>query len=369
MSGFSRRWVMLGVVFAVPAVAELAAQDVKTTASVEMPRTTKTAIDAKNPKNSDGRVKAAQPRDDVFTRALNKLAVEVAKNRVGVQPVAELRVQIRQAVPMNLAVGDLDPMAAQWLGQFLPLMRTEVHFLLAVTQATPEQRKAIGAGRNKAARQAAKLYAQSQQRVGRFQNNAKYPQPRVLVQESIVEFAKGILSVEQLERYQVEIKRREEDQKILSIQNIVARMDQDLVLSNEQREKLSVAIDKNWSDVWGQSLETFMYMDQYFPAIPESVLVPILNSKQATVWRGVQKNNGMVVGGFGILNNGIQTDGLFPADEEPDEPKVDALKLVRQLRMIQAKGFVQAVEVQKVEAADRAIIVDVPKDAPQPKKP
>ena len=57
------------------------------------------------------------------------------------------------------------------------------------------------------------------------------------------------------------MEKRTASRKQVVIDNLVAKLDQDLVLTSEQREKLVEALSANWKDSWGQSLEMLMNIE------------------------------------------------------------------------------------------------------------
>ncbi len=60
-------------------------------------------------------------------------------------------------------------------------------------------------------------------------------------------------------------------------------------LSSEQRQEIVDALTKKWQDDWQQWLIINRYGEQYFPQIPDDILVPILDSAQRPVWKGLTK--------------------------------------------------------------------------------
>jgi len=91
----------------------------------------------------------------------------------------------------------------------------------------------------------------------------------------------------------------------------VARFDQQLVLTAGQRERLIESLAAHWQDAWGQALPLFMHGAQFMPRIiPDSVVLPLLDETQKTVWRGLPKQNQQVFWGnlalgqrFGVVED------------------------------------------------------------------
>ena len=78
--------------------------------------------------------------------------------------------------------------------------------------------------------------------------------PRRLIEEGLVQALKSQLPAEQAARYQEELTKRAASRKRLALRNLVARLDHDLVLSPDQRDKISESLAAHWDDSWGQSL-------------------------------------------------------------------------------------------------------------------
>ena len=110
--------------------------------------------------------------------------------------------------------------------------------------------------------------------------------------------------------------RRDASRKQLAVRNLVARLDHDLILSPDQREKVAESLRSHWDDSWGQSLEMFMYDYQFLPPIPDQHVAPFLNDSQKKVWRGTQKVQ-TFWGGFGMVGGVMAEDPL-----EDDELRV-----------------------------------------------
>src|SRR5262249_11087272 len=74
---------------------------------------------------------------------------------------------------------------------------------------------------------------------------------------------------------------------------LVARLDQDLTLSAEQRDKLSHSLSSNLNAIWLQQFEATLQQGNLIVpnSIPPKLVEPILNGTQKTIWRRNQSNN------------------------------------------------------------------------------
>jgi hypothetical protein len=131
-----------------------------------------------------------------------------------------------------------------------------------------------------------------------------------------------LLSHDQQSRYKVELEKRAASRKQVVIDNLVAKLDGDLVLSSEQRTRLVEALSANWKDAWGQSLQMLMNIDSFFPNIPDQVVAPILTDNQKEIWRRIPKNSnvfwGFSFGGGIVENDPLDDPELAEAQKEAE---------------------------------------------------
>ena len=121
------------------------------------------------------------------------------------------------------------------------------------------------------------------------------------------------------------MRRRKEDRKLVTIQNLVARLDEELILTGEQRQKLTDSLAKHWQEAWEQSLEMFQYNTNGIPNVPDQNVIPFLNKTQISVWHGIQRNNAFYWGGFGIGGAMLENDfDIMSDDVEVHEDKAPA---------------------------------------------
>ena len=157
------------------------------------------------------------------------------------------------------------------------------------------------------------------------------------------------LSAELATRLQDEVAKRDASRKQLAVRNLVARLDRELVLSPDQRDKVAASLSSHWDDSWCQSLEMFMYDYQFFPPIPDQYVAPFLNDPQKKVWRSTQKVQ-TFWGGFGMMGGVMVDDPL-----EDDELKVARQEAAKQdpepapnLPGVMMKGAIMKVQVREV---------------------
>ncbi len=124
--------------------------------------------------------------------------------------------------------------------------------------------------------------------------------PRSAVQKMLAPIAEAKLGAEKARLYRQECDKRLEARKHSTILNLVAALDERLVLTSQQRDKLVESLAEKYDTSWEQYLEAYGGFDQYFPSIPEPSIVPLLDEKQKGVWQETAKLNGQIFfsGGF-----------------------------------------------------------------------
>jgi hypothetical protein len=135
------------------------------------------------------------------------------------------------------------------------------------------------------------------------------------------------LSADQAALYKQQIDQRLADRRQASIDNVVARLDRDLILSAKQREQIAGKLRENWKDAWSPSPIQFMQMDQWYPNIPDQYIVEFLEPEQKTIWKTNRNQNRGVVFGqqqFAGFMGGMFGDEFLLQDDAGDaEPKAD----------------------------------------------
>ncbi len=220
-----------------------------------------------------------------------------------------------------------DPLEQQFLQQFRQLSKTELSFVRAVCQPNAEQLKKIKTASEAALKTAVKKFAEIQKKMQqgiRAGEQSEWPDPRKLMSDVLLKSVKESMSAEQAKRYETELEKRAAARKRAALLNFVAKLDKDLVLTADQRGKLTEALDKNWKDSWCHQLEVFMYGDSYFPALPDAQVIPVLTEKQKQIWNGIPKQQNQIwgwAGGGFVQAVELEVEGAVVIEEaKPDEP-------------------------------------------------
>lgn len=219
-----------------------------------------------------------------------------------------------------------DPLEQQFLQQFRQLSKTELSFVRAVCQPNAEQSKKIKAAGDAGLKTAVKTFAAIQKKMQqgmRAGEQPEWPDPRKLMADVLLKSVKETLSADQAKRYEEELEKRSAARKRAALLNLVAKIDKDLVLTADQRGKLTEALNSNWKEGWGQQLEVFMYGDTYMPALPDAHVLPVLTEKQKQIWNDIPKQHNQIWGwaGFGFVQ-GVDID-LGEIVEQAVEAKVE----------------------------------------------
>ncbi len=252
------------------------------------------------------------------------------QGRVEAKPAAKAKVAVKAMVvqPARVAAqpaaAALDAQVAQYVRQFRPMFRAEYYFIRNTCGLNTDQRKQLARLGETAVKAAARRFVEAQQKMmrGGWRPSTDYPDPRNLVEQELARVMSPLLSHDQKSRYKAELEKRAASRKQVVIDNLVAKLDGDLVLSSEQRTRLVEALSANWKDAWGQSLEMLMNIDSFFPNIPDQVVAPILTDNQKEVWRRIAKNSnvfwGFSFGGGIVENDPLDDPELAEAQKEAE---------------------------------------------------
>jgi hypothetical protein len=202
-----------------------------------------------------------------------------------------------------------------------------------VCELTPIQRKQLAREGELAIGDAARRFVELQQKMMRGQwrrGMEQYPEPRRVMEEVLGKSLTGILSSEQLVRYQGEVAKRDASSKQVALDNLVAKLDADLVLTANQREKISESLSSHWNDFWSQSLQMLQNLEHFFPAIPDELVVPFLTENQKRSWQRIPRNQ-TVFWGFNF-------QGVVMEDDPIDDPELMEARREAGRKDARAKG-------------------------------
>jgi hypothetical protein len=275
--------------------------------------------------DQDSGKKTGAPKDDKLPpgkeKAMQKLEnkasepVKAGTKKESKTPVADLlnaavdgllgnRAKMAVVVPRNMAKmavvapqkAQADVMAQQIEQQYAPrfrqLYKSELHFMRLVCQPTRQQYEKISVDGDTELKASIKKFVMevAEQRQGRMRQDARQPDARMQITSGIANKVKARLSPEQAARYAKELEERDAARRRVVLLNLLSGIDKKVVLTAEQRDKVSEILTKNWHDSWNQT-QLLMQGGQYFPAMPDDKILPVLTDTQKAVWQKVQKGN------------------------------------------------------------------------------
>ena len=236
------------------------------------------------------------------------------------------RKAIRAAARPAVAVMGVDPQAQQFIQQYKPVLLAELHFIRTICQPGAEQMKGIAEQGDKILQTAAVQFADLQRGVRRKVKGQAAPSPNTephwLIRDTLAAAAKMQLTDEQMTRLEEENARRRREHVETVVHSLVARLDQDLFLSDKQREEIGQSLTENWQDAWCPSLDMWLFNDMAFPNVPDKYVLRFLTDAQKKIWRGIPKAQ-MGVGNFGgnIWRMMPNDEKLWEEDDEPEGAK------------------------------------------------
>jgi hypothetical protein len=238
------------------------------------------------------------------------------------------------------AAAQNDAMIQQFQQQLRPAMTSELGFVrLICSDLTPEQRKKIKASAQAGLKEAAKatLNQQNGQRVRVAGARGKSNEARAIIRDSIEAAMKESVSEELLNRYIEATSKRTERRKQTAIVFVIARMDNQLYLTPEQRDKIAASITAKWQPAWEKWPELTAFGQTSLPNIPAQLVVPHLNPEQKAVWNGLPKTDQNGFAGWNQQQNqDPDNDGWWGTDGEDgadgknaeEKPAVGAIQIL-----------------------------------------
>jgi predicted HicB family RNase H-like nuclease len=131
------------------------------------------------------------------------------------------------------------------------------------------------------------------------------------VQQKLVELVRTRLSPERATRFESEIQMRSANLRHACACNLVVALDQELSLSEWQRQKLCTELADNWDDSWTTTVVLGSTNALGFlPNVPDELVVPYLDAAQRTLWNSLAKRGNMVWGGAAAAFLGMGAPAL-----------------------------------------------------------
>ncbi len=133
--------------------------------------------------------------------------------------------------------------------------------------------------------------------------NASNADPRSEIRNLLIPLAEAKLGPEKARTFRKECDQRAEAHKRAVVLNVVALLDERLVLTADQRAKLVKSLSTNYEYAWEQFFAMFAWGNQnYLPSIRDESIVPLLDERQKRGWEQSSKQNGQVFFGNAFQN-------------------------------------------------------------------
>jgi hypothetical protein len=228
-----------------------------------------------------------------------------------------------------------DAQMQQFRAQFEPMLKVELSFINRVCKPSDAERQALIAKSNTWLETLIREYAKKggQPNVegawfgGRMANA---PNPREMLEEGIKKVVEESLSEDQVKLFSDESSKRKEFEKQTALDNLISKIDGELMLTPEQRDKLTESLGDHWQNSWAPQLEYFTFGVDMLPSVPDQWIRPHLTAAQLVVWSRLNKQSGqMFFGGnfFGMQGNVIEDIDLNEGQEKQpdsgDDPNED----------------------------------------------
>ncbi|MCI0332198.1 MAG: hypothetical protein L0228_03105 [Planctomycetes bacterium] len=218
----------------------------------------------------------------------------------------------------------------QFRGQFEPMLKVELSFANRACKLTDDERRTLitksNAWLTKFIADYAKQGGQPQQHIWFGGGRQQPADPRTSIEEGVAKIVTAELPKEKAAVYADECKKRSEFSQKMAVDNLVVRIDKELVLSPEQREKLTKSLSEHWDKSWAPQLEMFMHGMDIWPNVPDQWIRPHLTAAQQVAWGRLNKQSGhMFFGGFGMEGQVIDDIDLKEGDHNSEEAEPAAL--------------------------------------------
>jgi hypothetical protein len=216
------------------------------------------------------------------------------------------------------------PMEQQFRAQFEPALKVELSFVNRVCKLSDDERRILIVKSNdwldKFVADYAKQGNQPQMARGWFGGVQPAADPRESIRAGVAKLVKAELPKEQAEKYAEESKKRAEFHKQAFIEDLVTRIDNELMLTPEQCEKITRSLTEHWDKKWYPQFEMLVNGMQIWPAVPDQWIRPHLSREQQIAWGRLNKQNGNVFfGGFPVEGQVIDDIDLKEGQREVNE--------------------------------------------------
>ncbi len=215
-----------------------------------------------------------------------KKGVQKAKKKANPAPVPARQILMDG---VNIQVAE-----RQVIAQVRYLYQSELHFMKLICQPSKAEFDRIAQDGEPAVKAMVHEFV-TQTTGGRsriIQGNAKNASadPRETLAKEIARLAEQTLSADRAALYEKESRIRAEARQRAVRESLLARLNETLLLSTDQRDKIAKILEEQWEMPGGQT-RYLINGNQYFPQMPEASIVALLSAKQRELWSTIPKVN------------------------------------------------------------------------------
>jgi hypothetical protein len=213
----------------------------------------------------------------------------------------------------------------QCLPRFRSLWVTELSFVERLCELDPDQHRLQLNEFDKSLPLVLRRFALIQVWTGfRDRSTTRRTEPHRLIHAAVAAFVSKELRPEQAARYEREVAGRREFHKSVSIKAIVAALDEQLLLSSDQRRELVRTLEVHWMDVWDKAIPNSASGVGQLPGVPDQHVVPLLTAAQTHLWRDSRKHSFSIrltidLGKLPVLVDSL--DGVPVGDDDGDQQR------------------------------------------------
>ncbi len=228
-----------------------------------------------------------------------------------------------QLMPAEEAAEDLpEGVPAQHRQFFLALRRVltiEMHFLRKTCNPNPEQVEKIRAAGEERLPELAKWLKEHEHH--HLKDDESRIQDRLITPLRIA--TRATLPAELADRYENELKSREEFRKQAVAEVMALEVDRMLALEREQHAHVVSLIKENVLPSWLQNMQVYLY-GQYSPLPSVEVIGPALDDEQKKIWESQGRRSSVYFGweadlGLDQFSNGVELKELDDYGGEEDQ--------------------------------------------------
>jgi len=219
---------------------------------------------------------------------------------------AVVEVEGGEAAGVDPNIGNLE---RQLGARFQTMLQLEIAFAKRVCGLNQAQSELLAAAAKDSLKKVVKE-AVDQQKLALQGRGGGMVSPQKRFQAEVAALVKAKLTREQTTRYEQELAKRAEYHKQAAVANLIVMMDDELLLTAEQRSKLTESLSSNWQEQWVRQLEVLVYGSQFFPKIPTKFILPYLRPAQQSAWQNVGQGDRQ------IFFNEDADFGIFPGVQE-----------------------------------------------------